>query len=128
MVIEKVLAYILQNNKVLVFEHEDHPEAGIQVPAGTIQKNESPEAAVEREIQEETSLKVSTFQKFFLGKFDYTHPYRKELHSRNVFALRTEEKLPEFWLHRVSSEDEDRNLKFQIYWLPIEEAKTKLAV
>ena len=45
----KVLAYVtrLRNGDVelLVFDHRDAPEAGIQVPAGTIEPGESPDVA-----------------------------------------------------------------------------------
>ena len=39
----KVLAYITKgqepNLELLVFEHKDFPEAGLQVPAGTIEED-----------------------------------------------------------------------------------------
>ena len=52
----KVFAYIINHHRLLVFSHPFFPEAGIQVPAGTIKVNERPEAAVLREAFEETSL------------------------------------------------------------------------
>jgi len=48
-IIQKVLAYVTWGDKLLVFSHPDFPEAGIQVPAGTIEPGEEPEAAVLRE-------------------------------------------------------------------------------
>ena len=52
----RVHAYITHGERLLVFEHTDFPEAGIQVPAGTVQIGESPEVAVLREAREETGL------------------------------------------------------------------------
>ena len=52
----KVFAYITHGNQLLVFSHPDFPEAGIQVPAGTIEEGETAEAAVMREAFEETGL------------------------------------------------------------------------
>lgn len=52
----KVFAYITSGNRLLVFWHPDAPEAGTQVPAGTVEPGERPEAAVLREAFEETSL------------------------------------------------------------------------
>jgi hypothetical protein len=49
----KVFAYITHCNRLLVFVHPFAPEAGIQVPAGTIKANERPEEAVLREAFEE---------------------------------------------------------------------------
>ena len=55
--IEKVTAFIVRKKnekpELLVFSH---PSAGIQVPAGTIEENESLETAVFREVKEETGL------------------------------------------------------------------------
>jgi 8-oxo-dGTP pyrophosphatase MutT (NUDIX family) len=56
--IEKISAFILRsrNNKpeILIFEH---PKAGLQLPAGTVELNEKPEEALFREVEEETGLK-----------------------------------------------------------------------
>jgi NUDIX domain len=49
----KVFAYITHCNRLLVFVHPFAPEAGIQIPAGTIKANERPEEAVLREAFEE---------------------------------------------------------------------------
>jgi len=52
----KVFAYIIrhknQQAELLVFEHRDYPEAGIQVPAGTVEDQEALEAALMREVEE----------------------------------------------------------------------------
>jgi 8-oxo-dGTP pyrophosphatase MutT (NUDIX family) len=40
----------------LIFSHPDYPEAGLQVPAGTLEPGEHPEAGVLREAYEETGL------------------------------------------------------------------------
>ena len=34
----KVLAYVTRGDELLVFRHRDFPEAGLQVPAGTMSK------------------------------------------------------------------------------------------
>ena len=52
----KVFAYITNRQWLLLFTHLNAPEAGIQVPAGTIEAGESPEEAVLREVFEETGL------------------------------------------------------------------------
>ena len=59
--IEKVTALITHQSpagtQLLLFQH---PYAGIQIPAGTVEASESPEAAVLREVLEETGLSIST--------------------------------------------------------------------
>ena len=56
---EKVRAYILRTRgdslEVLVFSQPD-PEAGIQVPGGTIDKNEDHLLALNREVYEESGF------------------------------------------------------------------------
>jgi 8-oxo-dGTP pyrophosphatase MutT (NUDIX family) len=55
--LEKVVAFITRQTphapELLLFEH---PHAGIQIPAGTVEQGEAPEAAVLREGREETGL------------------------------------------------------------------------
>ncbi|HLE30393.1 MAG TPA: NUDIX domain-containing protein, partial [Anaerolineales bacterium] len=56
----KVLAYITRRRngrtQLLVFTHRDFPEAGVQVPAGTVEPDEPVEAALFREVHEESGL------------------------------------------------------------------------
>lgn len=59
--IEKVTAFVTHRTKdrhdLLLIEH---PYAGIQIPAGTVEPNENPEQAVLRETFEETGLTISS--------------------------------------------------------------------
>ena len=56
----KVLAYITKGEgaerEILVFEQKDNPDAGLQVPGGTIEKDELLLDALYREIEEETGI------------------------------------------------------------------------
>ena len=56
-IVEKVTAFITHRSKhghdLLLFEH---PHAGVQIPAGTVKGDETPERAVVREAAEETGL------------------------------------------------------------------------
>ena len=57
-IIEKVTAFVTRESEeghdLLLLEH---PHAGVQIPAGTVEENESPEEAVVREAAEETGLR-----------------------------------------------------------------------
>jgi 8-oxo-dGTP pyrophosphatase MutT (NUDIX family) len=59
--IEKVTAFITRETRngdqLLLLEH---PHAGVQIPAGTVNPSETPEQAVLREIFEETGLTISS--------------------------------------------------------------------
>ena len=61
--IKKVTAFVTRETdlglELLLFEH---PFAGIQIPAGTVESNESPEEAVLREVREETGLAAVELQ------------------------------------------------------------------
>lgn len=54
--VDKAIAYITRGSRFVVFEEPHSPEAGIQVPGGTVEPGESFEAAVLREAYEETGL------------------------------------------------------------------------
>src|SRR6476661_1052380 len=49
----KVFASITHGDRLLVFSHSFAPEAGMQVPAGTVNDGEDPDSAVMREAYEE---------------------------------------------------------------------------
>jgi 8-oxo-dGTP pyrophosphatase MutT (NUDIX family) len=102
----KVICYIIVGRKVLVFRHRDAPEAGIQVPAGTVDAGEEPRAAAMREAAEETGRSgLEIVAK--VGEMDYVYdrpprldrPRRLELHHRHFFLLRPTDTLPERWSH-----------------------------
>lgn len=63
--VEKVTAFIIRSTPngplLLLFEH---PNAGIQIPAGTVEAGETPEQAVLREIKEETGLTAPVLRRY----------------------------------------------------------------
>lgn len=122
-IVEKVLAYVVRQHEngwqILIFSHRDFPEAGLQVPGGTVDKAESVEKAVVREVWEESGLK--TFQSiFFLGKDEFPHPEKPEIHERHFFALLFEGKSPDKFTHQVSAGIEDSGLFFKFSWYDLE--------
>ena len=102
----KVICYIILDGNLLVFRRRDAPEAGTQVPAGTVDAGEATEAAAFREAIEETGqpdLEIVAA----LGEADYLYdrpgrgdrPRRFELHHRHFYLLRPTGILPERWSH-----------------------------
>ena len=76
--VEKVLAYVTRGDELLVFRHRDFPDAGLQVPAGTVQDGESPDVAVLRELREESGLTDAAIVSR-LGRYRYDMaPHRHE--------------------------------------------------
>ena len=69
-VVQKVTAFIVRDRdgvkELLVFKH---PTAGVQIPAGTVEKGEDIETAVRRETYEETGLQFVEIENY-LGCFE----------------------------------------------------------
>src|SRR5690348_5273890 len=104
--IRKAYAYILRNRngarEFLVFRHRDYPDAGVQVPKGTMLPDETPEDAVLREAREETGL----------GDFGSPRPLATDiqpqpdgtLHERHFFALAAPIGAADAWEHVVTGD------------------------
>ena len=118
---KKAIVYVVKDRKLLVFRHVDfsYEEVGIQVPAGTIDEGEEPEAAALRELQEETGytdFKIISL----LGTATYDmHPQKQEIHERFFFLAESIGALPERW---ESQEDHDGKVpptRFECFWIPL---------
>ena len=115
----KVFAYITNGDRLLVFTHPHAPEAGVQVPAGTVGDDERPEDAVLREAGEETGLTGLTLEGF-LGErlFDCTPFGRDEIHHRRFYHLRCAGTPPDAWGHYEDdpSDGSGRSYLFAFAW------------
>ena len=129
-VIKKVLAYITHHNQLLVFEHPLSPEAGIQVPAGTVQVDELPEDAVMREAQEETGLSILKYSAF-LGEYlrDMSEFGKQEVHHRFFYHLTCTQDPPRTWRHGEydPSETGVDYIPFDFYWVDLPDGVPNLA-
>ena len=117
----KALAYITSGDMLLVFSHPDYPEAGIQVPAGTIEEGEPPAEAALREAREETGLTALTLVSF-LGEQMYDRsalPLRSdEIHQRFFYHLACEGTPPATWRHYEThrSDGGTEAIAFDFFW------------
>lgn len=100
LITRKAFAYITHGDRLLVFRHVEVPEAGIQVPAGTMKDGEDPAAAVLREAWEETGL-TGLVMTGFLGeeRRDRSDVGLDEIHHRFFYHLRYPDDPPETWRH-----------------------------
>ncbi len=115
----KVVCYVIDQGRVLVFRHQDHPEAGLQVPAGTIRPGEDPERAALREATEETGLGGLSVVRF-LGRVAHDiSPIREEIQDRHVFHLAPTGAVPEEWTHHERHDGEQPPTAFSFFWLPL---------
>ena len=127
--IPKVLAYITrdteQGRQLLVFHHVHHPEAGIQVPGGTVEEGEPVLASLWREVEEETGI-TNLRLVGQIAKAPFYAEWRDEWQERNVFHLEAAAELPHSWTHVVKAGIEDKGLHFAFSWIPLDEAKKVL--
>jgi 8-oxo-dGTP pyrophosphatase MutT (NUDIX family) len=127
---EKVLVYIFRRHgphtAVLVFEHADFPEAGIQVPAGTLEPGEDPADGALREAHEESGLSGLSVERF-IGVFDWLRTDLNQLHHRHVYILSHHGPVRDAWEHVVTAGEEDEGLRYRFYWLATDVAKQELS-
>ena len=118
---QKALVYITWGDKLLVFSHPDFPEAGIQVPAGTIEPGEEPEAAALREAYEETGLSgLELVTPLGEQARDVTPFGKDEIHHRYFFHLRCTETPPQTWRHwEEFPSDGSERVAFDFFWAPL---------
>lgn len=125
--VRKVVAYITLGDRLLVFNHRDFPEAGVQVPAGTVEEGEDIARAVLREAEEETGLADLRLVSYLGARdFDAAPAQRPgEIHERHFFHLRAAANAPEKWRHwEMTPSGEDKTpVAFDLYWVEREKAR-----
>ncbi|MGJ7492199.1 NUDIX domain-containing protein [Variovorax sp. ZT4R33] len=106
--------------RLLVF---DHPEdGGMQLPKGTVEPGETPEAAVRRELLEESGIAYdgplqplgTMDRECEAGVEGNVHRHAQLWH---VFLMRTDGALPETFEHIASGSPEEDGLVFRFRWL-----------
>ena len=130
----KVFAYLTHRDatgeRLLVFSHPNAPAAGIQVPAGTVEDGESPEAAVLREGYEETGLADLVLVRFLGERVrDMADAGRDEVHHRFFFHLRCSGTPPERWQHWEEHPSEAPGARhlFECFWARLPDGVPVLA-
>lgn len=117
----KVFAYITHQSRLQLFTHEDAPEAGVQVPAGSVESGETLEAAVLREAYEETGLEgltlVSSLGEQLRDMRDFG---RNERHHRTFFHLRYDGQPVEMRQHDELHGSDGNRHRFNLFWSPLE--------
>lgn len=121
----KAFAYIVHDGQIVLLYHPDHPEAGIQVPAGTMEDGETPEAAVLREAFEETGLEGLRIVRFLGREHIDMRPWdRQEWHDRWFFqlGLDTTASLPDRW-ERIEATPFDGGgpVRFELRWMVLDD-------
>ncbi len=123
-IIHKVAAYITYNHQLLVFSHVDFPEAGIQIPAGTVEEGENLDEAVLREAFEETGLDNLRIESFLGTQVYDMRPIdgRDVDVHRHYYHLSIPGPLDTVrWQHweESPSEGAEEPILFELYWVEI---------
>lgn len=87
-VVEKAVCYVIADEHLLVFTHDDEPMevTGVQVPAGSIRDGESAAEAAVRELHEETGLRGRVVRPLGVADYDLA-PTRDEVARRHFFVM-----------------------------------------
>lgn len=118
--VKKVLAYVTDGDMLLVFRHRDFPEAGLQVPAGTVEQNEDPETAVLRELREESGLTEVRIVRLAGYYVHDARPHRDELHERHVFHIEPTSPQKRSWTHHEDhASDGSGPITFEFFWMKL---------
>jgi len=127
LIVNKVLAHVTRDDRLLVFRHRDFPEAGLQVPAGMVEEGESPHDAVLREVYEESGLQDVRVVRLLGRYFHDTPPYRDETHHRHVYHLETTGPVASSWLHNESHPSGDGPpIAFSFFWMRLDDPELAL--
>jgi len=115
----KVFAYITRGDRLLVFSHPQAPEAGTQVPAGTIKDGETSEDGALREACEETG-RTDLELGAYLGEQvrDMTEFGKSELHHRHFYHLWCTGDPPATWQNYEPDPDDQGTNRplFEFFW------------
>lgn len=118
--VRKVAAYVYRpgadkSGRLLVFTHRDYPEAGVQVPTGTVEPNEETADAVLREVAEESGLTTCRIVRR-LGAHWFSRPADNQTGEREFFLLSAPAETAEAWQHRVDAAGQDQDMVFAYFW------------
>jgi 8-oxo-dGTP pyrophosphatase MutT (NUDIX family) len=112
----------------LVFRHTDFPEAGIQVPGGTVEPGEDPARAVMREAYEETGLTELRLVAF-LGRTCKPDHLPGPDHRRYFYHLVCGDIPPERWVHYEMnpSDGSPAPIEFEFFWVTLRDGVSSLS-
>lgn len=112
---------VAERLEVAVFRHPDETTPlGVQVPGGTIEPHETPEAGALREAFEESGLDDFAATRFLATDVRYFLAEREE---RFFYALEVRPSVPDTWTHTVSDGELDKGMVFAYRWLTAAKAR-----
>jgi 8-oxo-dGTP pyrophosphatase MutT (NUDIX family) len=128
----KVVIYITQADRLLIFRHTEYPEAGIQVPAGTVLPGEDLAAAAIREACEETGLSEADLHLRELLGVDIISVGGEDNSTsiqRHFFHVEFNAACPQRWIHyeQDPSDGTPGPIEFEFTWVQFPDEVPPLA-
>lgn len=117
----RVGAYIIRPDRLgsyhlLLFHHPDCTDAPLQIPGGGVEAQESLEAALYREVLEESGLSdLTIIRKLGVSEICWCQP-RKLISYRHCFLLQAPQDTPNAWDHKVQGDGIDAGMLFSYFW------------
>ena len=118
----RVFTYITHGNDLLVFDHVDFPEAGAQIPGGTIEAGETPDEAALREAREETGLaSLSICSLIAEETIDLTPFGKPEIIQGWFYHLQYGGERKSRWQHfeQTPGDGSSDPIMFELYWISL---------
>ncbi len=111
-----VVRYTEEGRGLLVFEHAGMPEAGLQVPGGTVEEGETPVQAVSREVLEESGLPLGGWRPAAL--------FESDGQLWHCYVTVPGMVLPDSWRAEPLGPERTQGLRFEFRWIPFEGEET----
>jgi len=124
-IVEKVVCYVVADGHLLVFTHDDEPltVTGVQVPAGTVARDEDPAGAAVRELREETGLEGVVVRSLGVEDYDLA-PARDEIARRHFFEVSVADPdVSDIWFAgEPDAADGGGPRSWTCWWMPLPQA------
>ena len=115
--VPKVCAYLTRNgHELLVFEGPGHD--GLQIPKGTIEPNESPRDALEREVWEESGLTTLQNVEHLTSDVWTRRRTPPKRYHRHFFHAEVDVDR-DTWTHVVTGDGAEQGAEFTYFWLEL---------
>lgn len=116
--VRKACAYITRRDRsqLLVFRGPDHDR--IQIPKGTVEFEESPTSAVQREIAEESGIDEFRSIRPLVADVWTRRTTPLEKYIRHFFHVRVDESR-DSWSHIVDGDSRERGHTFRFSWIDL---------
>jgi 8-oxo-dGTP pyrophosphatase MutT (NUDIX family) len=114
---KRVVAYVTQGRKLLVFDHG----GTTQLPAGRVDAHESLEDGLVREVEEETGLTGIRVVAELADAPEFERLYGPGAHRSYAFHAISEQETPEAWDHHVTGTGMDADIVYPCRWVPLDD-------